>query len=603
MRRSPLTAAVAAVASAAAVLAFASTATAAPSSPGGIVPDSAPITLTLTLAADPSEVSAAATAVATPGSATFGKHLTREQVRDRYGASIGQVDRVTRWAKRVGFQIADLDDTRSRLTITGTARQARAAFGTQLRDTTRNGVRVRSAVSTPRVPSAIRAEVRAVSGMTQQVAKPLIARPAAVPTADGQYCSAYWAQYNKASVPQKHPAGAQSNILCGYNGEQLRAMYGLGATDRGQGQTIVIVGAFHNPTVLADANATFRSNAVPELPADRLVIKQYNLPGGAPGCDRDSWYAEQALDVQTVHTLAPDAKIIYAAAPDCTQLEETVAAVIADPSIDATVISASWGLTGEPNDPAYLTATNTILARAALLGIGFYAGSGDWGDNSSLDGANGPSAMFPASSPWATAVGGTSTGLNGNNQIAVQTGWESAGNVLTGGTWKRLNPPLVGGAGGGPSHFFDKPTWQANLPGTKRMLPDVAALADPYTGFYVGYTVGGQYRAGPIGGTSLATPIIASLTAVAQARTGGAAVVGLAAPILYSKTAAGKAIVTDVNHVDAGIWTPATAAGQPSGDYLLDLDAGVQSLKTRPGYDPVTGLGVPGPAYLTELVG
>ncbi|MFG2042248.1 protease pro-enzyme activation domain-containing protein [Dactylosporangium sp. NPDC048998] len=599
MRRTPL-----AAAAAAAVFAVASPAGATPSFPGSSagVPDSAPVTLTLTLAADPQTVSAAATEVSTPGSASFGRHLTRSQVRDRYGASAGQVDRVTRWATKAGFRVVGLDDTRSRLTITGTVRQARVAFGTQLRATTRDGVRVRAAASTARIPTPVRADVRAVSGLSQQVARPLIARPAAVPNADGQYCSAYWAQYNKASVPQKYPSGRQSNVLCGYNGSQLRAMYGLGANDRGQGQTIVIVGAYINPTALADANTTFAKNGVPALPANRFVVKQYNLPGGASGCDRDSWYAEQALDVQTVHTLAPDARIVYAAAPDCTQLEETVAAVIADTSIDSTVISASWGIVGEPNDPAYLSATNTILARAALLGIGFYAGSGDYGDHSSLDGANGPTAMFPASSPWATAVGGTSTGLNASNQVVVQTGWESAANVLSGGTWKRLNPALAGGAGGGPSHFFDKPAWQANLPGSKRTLPDVSALADPYTGFYVGYTVGGQYRAGPIGGTSLATPIIASLTAVAQARTGGTTVVGLATPVLYAKAAAGRPIVTDVKHVDAGIWTPATAAGQPSGDYLLDLDAGVQSLKTGPGYDPVTGLGVPGPSYLTDLV-
>ncbi|MGI5238620.1 S53 family peptidase [Dactylosporangium sp. CA-139066] len=601
MRRTPLAAA---AASAAAVFALAPPASATPAFPGGGsgVPDSAPVTLTLTLAADPSAVSAAATAVSSPGSPTFGQHLNRSQIRDRYGADPSQVARVTGWASKAGFRVLGLDDTRSRLTIGGNARQARAAFGVQLRDSSVAGVRVRTTATAPRIPTTVRGDVRAVSGLSQQVARPLIARPAAVPNADGQYCSAYWAQYNKASVPQQYPTGRQSNVLCGYTGPQLRAMYGLGTNDRGQNQTVVVVGAYTSPTVLADANATFARNGVPALPADRLTVKQYNLPGGASGCDRDAWTAEQALDVQTVHTLAPDARIVYVAAPDCTQLEEAVAAVIADPSVDATIISASWGIVGEPNDSAYLTATNTILARAALLGIGFYAGSGDYGDNSNLEGANGPTAMFPASSPWATAVGGTSTGLGGSNQIVVQTGWESAANVLSGGTWKRLNPPLAGGAGGGPSHFFDKPSWQANLAGTKRTVPDVSALADPYTGFYVGYTVGGQYRAGPIGGTSLATPIIASLTAVAQARTGGTAVVGLAAPVLYAKTAAGRPIVTDVTHTAAGIWTPATAAGQPSGDYLLDLDAGVQSLKTGPGYDPVTGLGAPGPSYLTDLV-
>jgi subtilase family serine protease len=604
MRRTPLAAAITAAASAAAVFALAPSANATPAFPGGGrgVPDSAPVTLTLTLAADPSVVSAAATAVTTPGSPTFGRHLSRDQVRDRYGADPSQVDRVTRWAGKAGFRVLGLDDTRSRLTVTGNARQAQAAFGTQVRDSTIGGVRVRTTATPPRIPTGIRGDIRAVSGLSQQVARPLIARPAAVPTADGQYCSAYWAQFNKTSVPQKYPAGKQSNVLCGYTGPQLRAMYGLGSGDRGQGQTVVIVGAYNSSTTLGDANTTFARNGVPALPAERYTVKQYNLPGGASGCDRDAWAAEQALDVQTVHTIAPDAKIVYVAAPDCTQLEEAVAAVIADPSVDATIISASWGIVGEPNDTAYLTATNSVLARAALLGIGVYAGSGDSGDNSSPDGASGPTAMFPASSPWATAVGGTSTGLNGSNQVVVQTGWESAGNVLTGGAWKRLNPPLVGGAGGGPSHFFDKPTWQASLPGGKRMLPDISALGDPYTGFYVGYTAGGQYRAGPIGGTSLATPIVASLTAVAQARTSGAVVVGLATPIIYAKAAAGRPIVTDVLHVDAGIWTPATAAGQAPGDYLLDLDAGVQSLKTGPGYDPVTGLGVPGRSYLTELV-
>jgi subtilase family serine protease len=243
-----------------------------------------------------------------------------------------------------------------------------------------------------------------------------------------------------------------------------------------------------------------------------------------------------------------------------------------------------------------------MLARAAILGVGFYAASGDTGDNSGRPGANGPSVLFPASSPWATAVGGTSTGIGQTNQVAVQTGWASAGNRLQGGTWQRLNPAFVGGSGGGSSARFDKPTWQANIAGTRRSVPDIAALADPYTGFLVGWSSGGQYRTSPLGGTSLAAPIVASLAAVAQGRAGNGTVVGFAAPILYAKAAAGAAIVTDVTHVDAGIWTPGVSADLPRGDYLLDLDTGVQTLRTGAGYDTITGLGVPGPAFLTELV-
>jgi subtilase family serine protease len=127
-------------------------------------------------------------------------------------------------------------------------------------------------------------------------------------------------------------------------------------------------------------------------------------------------------------------------------------------------------------------------------------------------------------------------------------------------------------------------------------------LADPYTGFYVGYTLNGRYQAGPIGGTSLATPIIASLAAVAQAKAGGDSTIGLLAPVLYAKAAAGRTTTIDTKHVAAGIWTPGISATLPRADYLIDVDAGVQSLKTASGYDPVTGLGTPGRTFLTDIV-
>ena len=207
--------------------------------------------------------------------------------------------------------------------------------------------------------------------------------------------------------------------------------------------------------------------------------------------------------------------------------------------------------------------------------------------------------MFPASSPWTTAVGGTTSALNASDQVLWQTGWETAANTLTSaGTWQRLTPPLLAGAGGGNSQRFDKPTWQAATPGTTRSVPDIAALADPFTGLRIGYTTSGGYVTTPTGGTSLATPIVASLVAVAQARAGDADA-GFLAPVLYAK----PGLLTDVRHVAAGIWTPTITATQSAGNYLLDVDSRVQSLTTGVGYDQVTGLGVPGSAFLTGLVG
>ena len=76
--------------------------------------------------------------------------------------------------------------------------------------------------------------------------------------AQAQYCSRFWGDQNNTAVPQKYPTGRQSNQVCGYNGPQLRALNALAPTDRGQGQTVVIVGAYNSPTTLADANATLR---------------------------------------------------------------------------------------------------------------------------------------------------------------------------------------------------------------------------------------------------------------------------------------------------------------------------------------------------------
>jgi subtilase family serine protease len=424
----------------------------------------------------------------------------------------------------------------------------------------------------------------------------------ATAASDGQYCSRFWAEWNKASVPQKYPAGAQSNAICGYNGPQLRALYGLSGTDRGPGQTIVIVGTYNSPTALADANTTFAANGVPPLPAARYQVKTYPAAGGdATGCEEAGWNVEQALDIQAVHTIAPDASIVYAAAADCTKLEETLAGVITDASLNTTLISASWGVPAEPDDPAYLAAVNSILARAVILGIGVYFSSGDAGDNSASSGTGAVSVAYPASSPWVTAVGGTSSAIGANNQVLWQTGWEAAANALTGGQWTRLAQPFAGGAGGGASAHFTKPTWQAALPGSKRLLPDIAALADPLTGFTVGYTLNGQYVSTPLGGTSLAAPIVAGLAALAQARAGAASDIGLLAPVLYAKSTAAAAVTTDVRHVTAGVWTPSVSVHLPDGDYLIDVDAGAQSLATTPGFDNVTGLGVPGPTFLAGI--
>ena len=92
---------------------------------------------------------------------------------------------------------------------------------------------------------------------------------------------------------------------------------------------------------------------------------------------------------------------------------------------------------------------------------------------------------------------------------------------------------LAGGGGGGESVYWPKPSWQQSLPGKGREIPDVSALADPFTGFPIVITSGGQkFVAYGIGGTSLACPIFSAFWAIANEKAGSP--LGQAAPLIAS---------------------------------------------------------------------
>jgi subtilase family serine protease len=113
--------------------------------------------------------------------------------------------------------------------------------------------------------------------------------------------------------------------------------------------------------------------------------------------------------------------------------------------------------------------------------------TGDGGDETSRVGL--VSVDYPASLPFATGVGGTSLALNPDDSIAFQTGWGSNATLIaapSGANTLPAVPPVnfgfQGGAGGGSSVIFAKPSFQSTITGTTRQVPDVSMLADPFTG-------------------------------------------------------------------------------------------------------------------------
>jgi subtilase family serine protease len=427
----------------------------------------------------------------------------------------------------------------------------------------------------------------------------------AVPAAgavNGTGCSRYWGQVNNTAVPQKFSAGNQSNVLCGYLTAQMRSMYGLTPAATGAGTTVAIVGAYNDDQIVADTN-----HAATDFGSPQLTAGQYTafLPGSfnAGNCDVESWHAEQALDVQAVHTISPAAKIDYYGATDCSSLVSAFTqAVSAD---KASVITDSWDYTGESSVPAAdRSAFESAAVQAAAQGISVLFSTGDFGDNSTTTGS--VSADFPATDPWVTAVGGATIGLDATNATTVLTGWADTGDTQSGSTWQELPATqggFAGGTGGGHSSLYATPSYQSMLSaaqtGGHRAIPDIAGSADPYTGFAIGYTSSSGYVELSFGGTSEATPLTAGLLADSGQLVGGGGWLGLVNPALYQFS---SSAITDVRTQQVGVWTPFhPMATSTTGSFLVNAGAKPQSLTSGAGWDDETGTGVPNGGFVSAL--
>ena len=326
---------------------------------------------------------------------------------------------------------------------------------------------------------------------------------------------------------------------CGYDPAEMQRAYGLHALYQagwaGQGQTVVIVDAFGSPTIQEDALTFSQLNG---LPAPNLTVY---TPNGPPAYD-SGWATETTIDVEWSHSVAPHANLALVATGDNSFTNLNIGVLYAIENALGNVISNSYGapevlLLGDATD---LLVTASLNQVAAVLGISTDYSTGDSGDN--FAGIGSVSAGFPSTDIYATGIGGVSVFLNPDHTIQFQTGW---GNNYTRIADVPPNPPVIpplnfgniGGAGGGPSIFWAKPSYQSNLPGQFRQTPDVSWVADPYTGVEIIITPTGKpgdpQAVQVWGGTSVACPMFSGLWAIANQAAGPKAPLGNAAPYMY----------------------------------------------------------------------
>ncbi len=555
--------------------------------------------------------------VSNPASSDYGKYLTPAAFRAQYSPSAASVNRVKSFLASAGITVTGVASGNLWIDATGTVSQLNRAFGTTLRSYRVNGRSLRAPASPVSIPAALAADVTTVAGLADKAvqrspqtrrvlpAKPAArtGKPAATPPAP-TFCSDYWGQYTQ-TLPKAYGKTKFNTYLCGYSPATLRGAYGTKSLvsngTNGQGVQVAIIDAYASPTMLQDANIYAGTFGEPGFQAGQYTETVFGPFDEQDQCAGElGWNTEQTLDVEATHAMAPGASIHYLGAKNCNAgIDDALNYAVQNHIAD--IVSNSYGNTGEQVPAAEVALEHSIFIQAAAEGIGMYFSSGDSGDEA-INGLR-PQPDYSASDPDVTAVGGTSLLLDKNNKRIVETGWETSLDFVDySGTKARYSSDLPGdfvfGAGGGTSTLFAQPWYQrgtvppglakANGNRPMRVVPDVSALADPYTPFYIGQTVDGAFSLSSIGGTSLACPLIAGIQAVASQNRRFP--IGFANPLLYSmRSGAFNDVVPHAPIHYASV----------SGAYLGTFETG-DTQYSRYGYDNITGRGTPNGATFVK---
>jgi hypothetical protein len=392
-------------------------------------------------------------------------------------------------------------------------------------------------------------------------------------------------------LPPGEAAEHKSQIAESLGPAQILSGYGLTGATPPSTQRIALVDAYDDATIAADLE-TFSSHfGLPACNEANHCFRKVNEEGNSAPLPASSgevergWAEEIATDVEVAHGVCASCEILLVEAntnenKDLYTAEQTAA------NLGANEISNSYGGEEQPHDYSAFNHPGIVITASA----------GDEGYLDWLTGELAEAAEYPASSPHVVAVGGTRLKLNAKTAAReAETVWNDGG--------KNSNSfEGHGASGGGCSASFAASTWQRSVAGWssvgcegRRAVADVSADADPYTGVAVYDST--EYKKSKgwamIGGTSVASPIIASAFALA----GGAHGVAYPAQTLYENELSDPASLHDVevgsngeclkrvNENNGEAKCTSAEEAQTCGEQAICL--------ARPGYDGPGGVGTP----------
>src|SRR5579862_4974231 len=466
-----------------------------------------------------------------PNNSLYGQSLTPAQFAATYGPSASQVQSVTSYLASQGLQNISVEPNNLFVNATGTAAQINSAFNTNIESYRQNGQTVFANTTAAQIPSALSGLVVAVLGLNNAGTMQL-------------------PLHNKTNST---PTVGLPNYPASYTPQGYWTAYGATGVTTASNTNIAIFAEGNLKQVIADLRDAETAWGLPKVPEQTVQV-------GIASTDT-SGADEFDLDTQYSTGMAEAVKKLYVY--DTTSLTDSdVALMFSRFATDdlAKAGSASFGLCEAfPYLDGSMLADDEVFLEAAAQGQTVFASTGDTGGFCPVEvGENGvplgaPMVNYPASSPYVVAVGGTTLVTNSDGTYDEELAWYAGG--------------------GGISQFEYAPYWQAaaSVPSAQinsKGLPDVAMVADPYSGVTI-YMNGAPTCC--YGGTSLSSPL--SLGVWARMLTENSKL-GFASPRLY------------------GLYDGATTPGSYPNGGFHDITLGDNTpYPALPGWDYATGLG------------
>ena len=470
--------------------------------------------------------------------------LTREAFQEQFGASLLDVEKVESFAHHFGLSIIESNLGQRMVELRGTVNQMEEAFNVQLDSYKQdNGEQFRGRTGVIQIPEELNGVVEGVFGLDNREA----------------------ARFKIRSLDGKFDNMADNTALKTANStffaNQLANIYNYPKDATGKKQCIAIIemGGGYRKQDIVNYFEKIKLN-VPKV-ISVSVDGGHNHPTDANSAD-----SEVMLDIEVAGAVAPDATIVVYFAPNTDKgFLDAISKAVHDKHYKPSVISISWGSNEARWTQQSLDAFNNAFSAAALLGVTVCCAAGDSGSDDNVgDGL--VHVDFPSSSPYVLACGGTKLNVDSNNKIISEVVWHESNNSAT---------------GGGVSEFFPMPAYQnkAKVPSSLnsgfkgRGTPDIAAVADPSTGYNI--LVDGQMMV--FGGTSAVAPLMAGLIALINEKLNKS--VGFINPKLYANPGVCNDIVQGNNITVSGNkgyvaqtgWDACTGNGSANGIKLMDV--------------------------------